>query len=300
MSKCYWITAIVFGLLLLAGSGQTQEETYNSQSQASQKQGPSQSPQLPFPVIVVEDEASTKARQRSEQEAAQRDVDDLAAQQGMNAATQAMNEATQRMALYSLISTILVGVGTALLMFTLYLTRQANEAAREAVEVTREMGMKQVRAYVFHETITIKWEGASIEHIVFIWKNSGLSPAKNVIVNSYLSIVRPPIWVDGMSEANLDDIETGNQANGVILASVSQGSLPPGGDLKTMTAKIAAGDVAEWRRGECAILAHGTVTYIDEFNQRRYSRCCYRLVYEDTPSRHVTHFERLTIGNSYK
>ncbi|MBB93073.1 MAG: hypothetical protein CML68_00490 [Rhodobacteraceae bacterium] len=66
----------------------------------------------------------------------------------MNAATQEMNEATQRMALYSLISTVLVGLGTGLLIWTLALTRQANSAARGAVEVTRMIGEAQVRGYL--------------------------------------------------------------------------------------------------------------------------------------------------------
>lgn len=47
----------------------------------------------------------------------------------MNAATQAMNKATEDMRDYALYSTVLLGVGTVLLIGTLLLTLQANNAA---------------------------------------------------------------------------------------------------------------------------------------------------------------------------
>jgi hypothetical protein len=101
-----------------------------------------------LPVEIVESDAEVQARARSEKEAERRETADLAAQQGMNEAAKAMNDATQRMADYALWSTILVGIGTVLLLLTLYLTRQANTAAQSAVAATLTIGRAQLRPWI--------------------------------------------------------------------------------------------------------------------------------------------------------
>lgn len=150
-----WIIAVAFGLAL-ATSGQAQEQTDSPGGQADQEHGPI-TPDIPrpFPVQIVEDDSATDARQRSEEEARQREISDLAAQEGMNAATQAMNGATQRMAEYAFWSTVFVAIGTVLLVITLVLTWMANRSAQTAVTVTREIGRKQVRAYVLISEIDL-------------------------------------------------------------------------------------------------------------------------------------------------
>jgi hypothetical protein len=147
--------AIALGLMLLTVSGQAQEEPQGGQGQTSQQQDPPRPLPIPLPVEIVEDQAAADARQRREEEATKREFDNLVAQQGINAATQAMNEATQRMALYSLISTALVGIGTVCLLGTLVLSAQANKsaslaakAALDTVEITRETGVAQTRSYI--------------------------------------------------------------------------------------------------------------------------------------------------------
>ncbi|ODS01639.1 hypothetical protein AUC69_05030 [Methyloceanibacter superfactus] len=129
MSRRYRITALALGLIFLAGLGKAQEQAQDEQGQVQTEQKPAQTLPIPLPVDIIEDEATANSRKSREAESRQHEIDDLAAQQGMNAATQAMNEATQRMADYSLYSTVLVGVGTILLFVTLWLTRQANRAA---------------------------------------------------------------------------------------------------------------------------------------------------------------------------
>ena len=141
-----WVIAVAFGLI--AVSGQAQEQAQSPSGQTESQQSPSQALPLPLPVEIVEDQATADARERSEKESEQREVKDLVAQQGMNAATQAMNIATQRMADYALYSTILVGVGTVLLVVTLLLTWQANRAAVKAVNITWEIGKAQTKPYM--------------------------------------------------------------------------------------------------------------------------------------------------------
>ncbi|MAP18671.1 MAG: hypothetical protein CL626_06495 [Aurantimonas sp.] len=135
-------------LLVLTFAAQAQEEILPDQSRLNRKQGLADIIANPILVEIVEDEAAADRRERREKEAAQRDKDELLAQQDMNTATQSMNVATQKMAIYSGVSTMLVAVGTALLFWTLRLTRQANKAALQVVEVTREMGQRQLRAYL--------------------------------------------------------------------------------------------------------------------------------------------------------
>lgn len=152
MSRSYWLGLFLIGGTLgfcaLPTTGQAQDQPAQIQKEANRKQAPAY--QLPFsvPVQIVEDRAAADTRERHEAEARQREIEGLIVQQGMNSATQAMNDATQRMADYTYWSTILVGIGTALLFITLALTRQANQAARDAVEVTRQMGVAQMRAYL--------------------------------------------------------------------------------------------------------------------------------------------------------
>lgn len=120
---------------------QAQVGESDEQRQSAPEQNLPQDPRWTLPVEIVEDQAEAEARKRREERAEQRELDELAAQQGMD-------ESTEKMADYALYQTILIAIGTGALIYTLYLTRQANRAAVEAVKVTREIGQVQARAYV--------------------------------------------------------------------------------------------------------------------------------------------------------
>lgn len=148
MSAHSRIVAVSLVLTFFFAPAQAQEDSDTRQGEAADQQGPTEPIPLPFPVQLIEDAEAIENRRQSEEESRQREIDDLAAQQGMNAATQAMNDATQRMAKYTLWSAVLVGIGTILLFWTLCLSRQANRAAIAAVNVTREIGIVQTRSYI--------------------------------------------------------------------------------------------------------------------------------------------------------
>ncbi len=188
MSYSPWkyITAIM-GLVLFATLGQAQEKARDEQGQATIQQRPVQTLPIPLPVDVIEDEAKAEARKRSEAESRQREIEALAAQQGMNTATQDMRD-------YALYSTVLVGIGTFLLMATLGLTWMANRAAQAAVKVTKESSERQLRAYVYpplinHQKIYLDGNLAAWEFSI-PWKNSGYTPAINTISFFNLAVVR--------------------------------------------------------------------------------------------------------------
>ena len=176
------IAALVLGLICAVSSGQAQEHTQSEQGQIAQQKQPAQALPPPFPVVIIEDEAAANARERREAESRQHEIDDLAAQKGMNTATKAMNEATQNMALYTLISTVFVGIGTVLLFVTLYLTHQANEAAQAAVNVTQRIGDAQLRSYL---GITKVWIERDNPRSMFNIKNFGQTPGYDITVRTY-------------------------------------------------------------------------------------------------------------------
>lgn len=176
-----WLFIAALGLILSASLGQAQEQAESTSRQADQEQGPV-APDIPtpFPVQIVEDHAAADARQRSEEEARQREIADLAAQEGMNAATQAMNRATQRMAEYGFWSTVFVAIGTGLLVITLVLTWMANRSAQAAVTVTRKIGEAQSRAYVHVQIANICGLGTPVPEVAIGVTNYGQTPARNV------------------------------------------------------------------------------------------------------------------------
>ncbi len=214
MSFRAWVYAAALGLTVFASSGQAQQETQSEQGQPDTGQEPAQTLPVPLLVEIVGDEAEAEASQRREEEASQREIDDLVAQQGMNAATQAMNDATQKMAFHSLLSTIFVGVGTVLLVATLLLTWQANRAAVKAVEITEEVGKKQIRAYVHtdHVTTSVFPAGPSINVRIGV-KNFGQSPARGLNLSYMWIVERVPFSSDWWND---------------IPEPSSQGDLPPG------------------------------------------------------------------------
>lgn len=185
MSFRAWVIAVAFGII--AGLGQAQEQTDRPQGEAETQQEPTGAYPVPFPVVVVEDQATADARKRGEDESSQREIEDLAAQQGMNAATQAMNRTTQRMAEYAFWSTVFVAVGTALLVITLLLTWQANRAAVFAGRITQRIGEAQVRAYLHCKSAKYKLSKESISAIVE-FENTGQSPANVITISGGVTL----------------------------------------------------------------------------------------------------------------
>lgn len=165
-------------------SDNPEHPTDPSHPQENQPRTEVSAPPTPIPVELVETSADRESRLRREELAVKRELQDLAAQQGMNAATQSIDAATQDMRDYAFISLWLVAAGTVLLACTLYLTRQANKAAQEAVKVTMEIGQKQVRANlgffgveIIDTTASRRPYDTSIE---VCFKNTGQSPARDV------------------------------------------------------------------------------------------------------------------------
>lgn len=195
MPQSYRFIIAALGLICLTALGQAQEQNQEPQTDSEKQQNISPTLPVPLPVEIrqplaveiVDDVATTEARQHQQQESTQREIDDLLAQQGMHEATRAMNEATQDMRDYALYSTIFVGVGTVLLIVTLWLTRQANKAAQSAVDVTRQIGEAQIRAYLYCRSAKYRYSKDGVVAILDI-ENAGQSPASNVEIRGCAGI----------------------------------------------------------------------------------------------------------------
>jgi type II secretory pathway pseudopilin PulG len=179
---------IALGLTLLASSDlPAQENKGDTEEQEQQNSEQILTVPTPLQVEIVVEDGEAEARQASEQRA----DGNLVAQQGMN-------EATQRMADLALWQTVLIAIGTTALLYTLWLTRQANRAAQAAVDVTRSIGEAQTRAYLSFDTVKpvyINPKGDVITSILFRPHiiNTGQTPAHIRVTRSAVSIepVRP-------------------------------------------------------------------------------------------------------------
>lgn len=263
MSRHYWITVFAFGLILFASIGSAQDEAQSEQGQIQKLQKPAQTLPIPLPVDIVEDEATADARRRNEVEARQRQIEDLIAQKGMNAATQAMNEATQKMAVYNRYSTILVGVGTFLLFVTLWLTHQANKSAREAVGVTQDIGQRQLRAYIGVVSGELLIRGAppnQIVHFHVALKNTGQTPAYG-----FTTWIKGPV-IDVTDAYPYTEPRPMSERTGSSIVA-------PGGDIHiNQPGPLSNADIFAVDSGEKRIFIWGGCDFTDAFGKPRYFR----------------------------
>lgn len=303
MSFRTWLYAVAFGLAL-TGSGYAQDENGTpDQAPTEQETQPTDLPN-PFPVIIIESDESADARQSEEEIRAQREKDDLEAQEGMQFATEAMNEATQSMKNAAWVSAILVGAGTLLLVWTLSLTRSANKSSQAAVEVTRDVGRAQTRAYVFFnmEGVVKPFEvdiGNPTEiSIDFEIANLGQTPAHNV--RHIAKII----------------IRNRSEKFGSEVVKIMEGQPTPDASLKPSGAMNATAESAgpfikaDFRdcflpEGTKRIFLIGRIFYDDVFDVPRETKFCYYLepidrIKDDNFELGVSRWEQYTQHNSAK
>lgn len=191
MSFSPWFFAVAFGLTLsVLGSEQASSQSQKTDDHAESAENSVKPPDLfAISAHIIEHQEQTVASQRAEQYRRDLSERDLAAQEGMNRATKSIEDATWLMLWVSIANTFLVAIGTALLVWTLRLTRQANKATQDAVDVTREIGRAQVRAYITPVGIRVCPEIINGEPKSFLFqpkfKNTGQSPA--VVIKSRLT-----------------------------------------------------------------------------------------------------------------
>lgn len=94
------------------------------------------------------------------------------------------------MALFSIVATGISWLAVVYLRETLRETRKAVKAADDAVDVTREIGQAQVRAYLNCPSVEFAVNEMQLR-CLFNLHNSGASPAKSVFIEAKLSSIIP-------------------------------------------------------------------------------------------------------------
>lgn len=268
MLKSCWIIAVVIGLAF-SQSLQAQEQTSPTEDRAIHLQELLDQKPSGIPIRIIEDSDARDARERSDREREQREKADLEAQQGMNAATKAMNDATQSIEWATWLSTFFVAVGTALLVWTLILTRQANKSAQTAVEITRDIGRLQTRAYL--DICDAKVTNLKVGHVPTIQiaiKNCGQSPARNLRVRSTVGFINT-------------DPDTIKLRHGIMNPSTS---IIGSGVTSYLTVKLertlSADDIKGFDANEYHFVVGLSLRYETVFSQVR--RAVFRLVSHNT------------------
>lgn len=186
---------------------------------------------------------------------------DLEAQKRMADATVAMNDANQSMDLTAKWSLGLVAVSTLLLIGTLLLTLDANRSARRAVNVTEEIGSKQLRPWVLCKDVRV-WPRSDIIFqegspprpgcdIFLTWTVVGQSPASSVSIQGEFRII------------DQDEVFPTFEFN------KSLGNSTIGINIEQNSRKISLAEelVSELQRGTKQLIVSGRVDYAGPLNR---------------------------------
>ena len=179
MSHRAWLLVTAIGLA--SSLVEAQDQAGSPEDGTAGQEQPAGNLPLGFPVRIIEDDETAEARERSERQSEQREIDDLIAQQRMADATVAMNEATQSMKRAAWWSFGAVFVGTLLLIWTLFLTRQANSAAIAAVATNRAwMSFDRIEPGTYKNSMVDGVKYSDVLRLAAVFINKGNSPALGV------------------------------------------------------------------------------------------------------------------------
>lgn len=99
---------------------------------------------------------------------------------------EAADAVTQRMANYAGWQTVLLFIGTGALVWTLYLTRQANIGFSS-------VGRAQLRPYIVPgPPVLVKDAKLGTAHISLTWENCGVTPTSNARCNHFIKVLDAP------------------------------------------------------------------------------------------------------------
>jgi hypothetical protein len=260
MLRGYRLAIIALGLTLALGA-QAQSNPDQPEAETGESGAQQQWPPLPLPVQIVEEQAEKHTRESIEKEARQREIDDLAAQRGMN-------EASQRMADAADIQTWIVGFGTALVLATLLVTVFANKAAFKMVDITERASQRQLRAYVFFEApVFITTDPGERMEIAVPMRNYGQTPAFHATGFCSFDIAPYPLPEDYVfGEKNA----VGSREKNYLAPSQTK-YLHACAETNTTDDDWATIRAARERR----LYIYGCVDYTDAFNIKHTTRFCY-------------------------
>jgi hypothetical protein len=274
MSRRYWLSLIaVVGLISAVGAQQAHETQGKAPRSAVARQTPQTQPQPTVPLTLQNSvdgiraalEAANKKQDTSEEK--RKSEEDRQAQLSMA-------RSAQQMFYVGLAETIITFIGVMLVLATLLYTKQAAEAARDAVgeakraadlanaELTQsgEQAKRELRAYISVEPLGVsQLIGRHLFAGTVLIKNVGKIPASNIYVRGRVDL-SPTSDFAAFSPDN--DIPT-------------KQTIQPGVSIIRFTPQtLVLRDILAEPEGY--IFAWGIVRYDDGFGTRRYTRFCHR------------------------
>lgn len=256
------------------------------QNDAQASDGTGQTPQgFSIPVRIIDDPLEAERVKQREERAERREADDLVAQQRSAIAAERSAAASEDQNRAAWIQVLLTFMGTVSLLITLLLTRQsvwqsrlataeANRSARaaeEAIAVTREIGERQLRAYVGVIGISILYTDTEwMPNVRINYKNSGQTPAYRLTnrARCYFSwdkkIPDPNHHLDEPEERGMD--------------------LHPGDDrvtTKQIFRKQWDNNKDDLVSGKKILYVFGKISYVDAFNKSHYTNYMFRMLVDD-------------------
>ena len=140
-----WLAAIAFGVAALSGSSSAQSpekaKPNQPESQGQNSGGDGRAAPFSVPVRILEQPEESESAKLEKEVAAKREVEDLLAQQSMA-------NLTEQIVFWTKLQFALGVGGTIALLYMFHLTRKATKAAEAAVDITRQIGQSEIRAYL--------------------------------------------------------------------------------------------------------------------------------------------------------
>jgi hypothetical protein len=212
------------------------------------------------------------------------DAQESREKRGLNA-QEAMAEWAKLMFFATFSTVLLTFVALVYIRWTLIETKNAVRAADKTVLATREIGQKQVRAYLSVSDVKMEWgnENRTLTRISFIVENTGSSPARDVSTYSSVSVIDPSAMLNDKIVVQAIRAESNFNPSGVI---------PSSGTRKTFHENpVTDHDIVNWKLRRIEILGFVHIKYNDVFGDPQHVEYCTRLIPNENATHHITDFE---------
>lgn len=284
MLKRDWLFILAFGIVFetRAFAQQLPDQPIEQQTEGDRQQQGQESAALPgFPVRILEEPEQSESAKREQGEAAQREIDDLVAQQ-------LAAKAADRSYKVGIAQTILAFFGTGALIYSLHLNRRATKAAetgvlaaRRAIEQEQANAQRQMRAYITYSSLVVTSRPYSSDansliagyDFSFQLKNSGITPAHQVLT---------AIGVGIAPKGGLNSRATIPACQ--FIENDSHGYFGPGEESGVDAVFIKAEDFIQADAGGQVITIAVQVKYFDAFECHRTYKACLGITFTVDPA----------------
>ena len=223
-----------------------------------------------FRLQVLEDESTPEERGRRIEQAHEWLREDLIAQQQMSEALAGLQRTAQDVRTYSLLSTLLTGLGAVFILAAAVLVIRANRTADQRAKTAQEIAVAEKRAYLFDVESRFDWSfdaGAGepfVENIQVTWRNAGDTPARRCAlvtnIHGLVSLENDPVIEE--CATSLDRQRPGHL------------DVLPNGNREVDGQGLSVDETRAWIAGEYSLIIHNFATYVDVFDRVNQTESC--------------------------